>query len=136
MANGVGFILILGTIVLSYGLITLPFLPDTSFYFMFVFYLVMTSLFILIVIFIWPTLISCQTTFINYFKYALLIGLSNLHYGLLFVISLLVIHFLFSTFPGLVLFFSISLPCLILMHITIKVVCKIEDKASVIQQTQ
>jgi len=127
-ANGVGLILIITIFVLGYGFMTLPYLPGLSFYVMFNFYVVMTSLFMVMSIFVFPTLTHYQATFINYFKYALLIGLSNLHYGLLCVISLALTYILFRAFPGLILFFPISVPCAILMFITLKAFNRIENK--------
>lgn len=126
-ANGIGLILILTTSVLGYGFMTLPYLSGMSFYVMFIFYVIMTSLFMVMSFFVFPTLIHYQATFINYFKYALLIGLSNLHYGLLGLINLAFIYLLFRAFPGLILFFPISVPCAILMLIALKAFNKIEN---------
>src|SRR5699024_5607289 len=55
-ANGVGIVLIITTFVLGYGFMTLPYLPGLSFYVMFIFYVVMTSLFMIMSIFVFPTL--------------------------------------------------------------------------------
>jgi len=132
-ANGVGLILILITLAIGYGFITLPFLPKLPFYIMFIFYLVMTSLFMIMSTFIFPAFTHYQTTFINYFKYALVIGLTHLHYGLLFFISLILMYVLFRAFPGLILFFSISIPCALLMSMALKVFNKIENSISVVK---
>lgn len=125
-ANATGIILFLVIIAMAYGLLTLPYLNAVAFNMLFIFYLIMFSLVTFVVLFIFPILTHYRLSFINSFKYSMLIGLSNLHYSLVILISMGLIYVLFRAFPGLILFFAVSIPSAILMKLALKVFDKVE----------
>lgn len=120
-ANAIGIMLVLVILSMAYGLLTLPYLNDLAFYLLFGFYLIMFSLVTFIILFIFPVLTQYKLSFLNSIKYSMLVGLSNLHYSVGIIVSMGIIYALFRAFPGLLLFFAVSIPSAILMKLALKV---------------
>ncbi|MBM7541559.1 YesL family protein [Amphibacillus cookii] len=130
--NGLGLLLMVIVTMISFGIMTLPYLNALSLNIMLVLYTMVISLFLMMVVFIFPAFTHYQTRFINYFKYALLISISYFQYTLLIGLTLLLTYILFRAFPGLFLFFSISIPSALVMAIALKVFKQIESQAGLV----
>ncbi|WP_017472464.1 YesL family protein [Amphibacillus jilinensis] len=131
-ANGLGLLLMVIVTMVSFGIMTLPYLNVFSLYVLLVLYIIVISLFLMMMVFIFPAFTHYQTSFINYFKYALLISISYFHYTLLIGLTMLLTYILFKAFPGLILFFSVSIPSALVMAIALKVFKKIENQAGLV----
>ncbi|MCR6111871.1 YesL family protein [Bacillus sp. A301a_S52] len=81
---------------------------------LFIFVLV-ALLFIILFMYIFPVYVHFQLPFIDYLKYALLIGITNLHLTIGTGIMLALFYYLFMLVPGLVPFFSVSVPAYVTM---------------------
>ena len=57
-------------------------------------------------------------------RYALLLGVANLHYVLLLCILLSLITYLYFLFPGLLLFYGVSLPAALIMQFALRIFTK------------
>ncbi|WP_067843528.1 YesL family protein [Amphibacillus sediminis] len=120
-ANALGWMMLVLLLILGFSFLTLPSLTNLSFYLMSGLYLVIVSLFLLMALYVLPAFTHYQTSLVNYFKYALLIGLSHFHYSLIILIALVIIYFIFTIFPSLLLFFAVSMPSALTMYLAMKV---------------
>lgn len=126
-ANVMGFIVVMGLSGLWLSLGTLSDLDLTIRIVMGTWFLLITCLFSIVAIFIFPVFTYFDTTIKNYFHYALLIGLSHLHYLIMIIAMLVGLYGLFNLFPGLLLFFAFSLPAQYVMYLSAKTFEKIEN---------
>ena len=127
-ANLIGYLLIVGIASLGISFNTLPNLNQTLILVLGTIFLMMTFLLGIILIFIFPVYAHYDTSIKGYFKAALLVGISNLHYILIIITMLIALYMLFSIIPGLLLFFSVSLPAKYMMFFTLDIVNKIKHK--------
>lgn len=126
-ANLIGYLLILGMACLGISLNTLPVLNQTLILILGTIFLMMMFLLGILFIFIFPVYAHYDTSIKGYFKAALLVGISNLHYIIIIITLLISMYMLFRIFPGLLLFFAISLPANYIMFFTSKILKKIEQ---------
>jgi uncharacterized membrane protein YesL len=83
--------------------------------FLFFVFVLVALLFVILFMYFFPVYVHFQLPFIHYLKYALLIGMTNLHLTIGTGIILALLYYLFMLIPGLVPFFSISIPAYVMM---------------------
>ncbi|GAE36197.1 YesL family protein [Halalkalibacter akibai] len=127
-ANLIGLFILIGGWSLYYSLSTLIFLEQTAMILLGTIFFIMTILFVIVSLFIFPVFSHYNIPFKKCFRYSLMLGLSHLHYCLLMVIALSVTAILFHSFPGFLLFYAISIPVACVMVITMRVFTSLEDK--------
>lgn len=130
-SNVVGIFLIVGTWSFIYGILTLKYLDQTLAILIGAVFLAAFILFGLVALFIFPVLSHYNTSLQISFRYSLMIGLSHLHYSFVIVLALLTTYALFTTFPGLLLFYALSVPVAIVMHFSTIIFRNIERKSIV-----
>jgi len=91
-------------------------------------FLIIAFTFTMVTVFIFPVYIHYQLNFLDYFRYALIIGWTQLHFTAIILVSIGVIFWGYTIFPGLLLAFAASLPLGCLTHLSLNVFEKIEDK--------
>ncbi|SEN50863.1 Uncharacterized membrane protein YesL [Amphibacillus marinus] len=125
-ANGLSLVFLLVFGFIGSGMLTLRYLPSSLFIVMSILYTIIISLLFIVFLFVFPAFTHYQTTFINYFKYALLIGLAHFHYALFMILVFVLTYFLFSAFPGLLLFFAVSIPGALMMKLALTVFTRVD----------
>lgn len=125
-ANGIGCIIILGLGSLWISIYTLPYLNQTFMMIVGTWVLMITFLFGITLCFIFPVFTHYDSSIKGYFKTALLVGISNLHYVIIIITLLITLYLLFNIFPGLLVFFALSLPAKYIMYFSLKIFNKIE----------
>ncbi|MFC0560892.1 YesL family protein [Halalkalibacter alkalisediminis] len=127
-SNVIGLFMVGGSWSLYYSLSTLIYLQSSVMILFGTIFFIFAILFFIVCLFIFPVFSHYQTTFRNYFRYSLMLGLSHLHICLLMVVGLGITYILFTSFPGLMLFYGISLPVTCVVVLSLKVFIKLEEK--------
>lgn len=78
-------------------------------------FILVAILFIILFMYIFPVYVHFQLSFINYLKYALLIGITNLHLTIGTGVILALFYYVLMLIPGLIPFFAVSLPAYVTM---------------------
>ncbi|MDQ0253198.1 putative membrane protein YesL [Evansella vedderi] len=134
-ANIFGLLLIIGASSIFYSINTLLHLEQGMKIFLGTIFFMTLILFTIVAIFIFPVYSHYNTTFQNYIRYSLMIGLANLHYGLYIIILLSLGVFLINIFPGLLLFYSVSIPAFLIMQISLKIFDSLPDNTNATERT-
>ncbi|RSL34848.1 DUF624 domain-containing protein [Salibacterium salarium] len=79
------------------------------------------SLFVLIILLIFPVRSHMKANVRESIRYSLLLGVANLQYVFFLVITMAFIIALFIMFPGVMVFYGASLPAAVIMNICLKV---------------
>jgi uncharacterized membrane protein YesL len=127
-ANIIGLFIIAGAFSLYFSIQTLMYLPQTVMILLGTIFFIIAILFVIACLFIFPVFVHYDTTLKNTFHYTLMIGLSHLHYCLLLVIGLSIAFILMHSFPGLIIFYSISMPVACMTVIALKVFTSLENR--------
>ncbi|MFA9557872.1 YesL family protein [Evansella sp. AB-rgal1] len=127
-SNIIGILLLLGCISIFYSISSLLYLDQSMMILLGTIFFMISILFGIVAIFIFPVYTHYNTTFQNYIRYSLMIGLANLHYGLYIILILGLMLFLTNMFPGLLLFYTVSAPAYLMMQISLKIFNSIEEK--------
>ncbi|MDQ0256730.1 putative membrane protein YesL [Evansella vedderi] len=95
-------------------------------------YLLLTSsqifiaiLYLILLLYLIPVFVHYELSLLQQFKYAILLGLTNLHITISMVLILILVYFVFNLIPGLLFFFGISLGAYFIMVLTLRVFNKI-----------
>lgn len=88
--------------------------------------MIVSLLFVIILLYIFPLFVHYEWKNRLYIKYALVLGASHPHYTLLMLIGIGVLYFVSVKIPGIIPFFSISLLAYIIMWTSYQVIQKIE----------
>lgn len=75
-------------------------------------------IYIILILYIFPLYVNYNLSRWLYIKYAILIGLTNLHYTITMMVVISGLYYLFMRIPGLIPFFSISTTGLVIMAIS------------------
>ncbi|WP_017797203.1 YesL family protein [Oceanobacillus kimchii] len=75
-------------------------------------------IYLVLILYIFPLYVNYNLSRWLYIKYAILIGLTNLHYTITMMIVISGLYYLFMRIPGLIPFFSISTTGLVIMGIS------------------
>lgn len=129
-ANIIGLILILGIGSLFLSISTLLYLEQWIMIILGTVFFMVLILFGIVALFIFPVFTHYNTSFSNYFRYALYIGLSHLPRALLITLSLVIAVALFVVFPNLLLFFAVSAPAKCVMYFSLKIFKTIGENAA------
>jgi len=127
-ANLIGLIIKISSILLIFYSFTLTHWEGFWMLLFTVIFVIILITFIMITLFIFPVYIHYKLVFVDYFKYAFIIGLSYLHFAVIMGVSLVMIFWLFSIFPGILLVFAVSLPAMFITHLSLYIFEKIENK--------
>lgn len=101
---------------------------DTVFFGTIVAFYILTILYVVILIWLFPLYAEYQNTIFEYLKNSLIIGLVNIHYTLLILLILFFLLYISLKIPSLFLFFTFSLGIIIWYSIANKVFEKINSK--------
>lgn len=72
-------------------------------------------LYIMLLVYIAPVYVHFDLSFLQYVKYAIMIGATNLHYSITMLVCLTGIYYVSMKVPGLVPFFSVSVSAYVIM---------------------
>ncbi|MFD1335300.1 YesL family protein [Oceanobacillus iheyensis] len=75
-------------------------------------------IYITLILYIFPLYVNFNLSRWQYIKYAILIGLTNLHYTITMMVAISGLYYLFMRIPGLIPFFSISTTGVTIMGIS------------------
>jgi uncharacterized membrane protein YesL len=84
-------------------------------------------LYLIILFFIFPTFVHFQLTVLQYFKYAIIIGVFCPHITFLMAIAVIALYFIVTAFPGFFPFFSASTLSFSMMWLAFYAFRKIKD---------
>ncbi|UOE94951.1 YesL family protein [Alkalihalobacillus sp. LMS39] len=126
-ANLIGVFLVFGSWSFYFSLSTLLYLPQAAMITVGTVFFIALILYLIVSLFIFPVFTHYDTNLRTCFRYALMIGLANLHYCLIIGVCLGIIAVLFHAFPGILLFYSISLPVWCIIAISLKVFTNMES---------
>jgi len=127
-ANGLGWLFqISGLLLLFYSFTLTHWNGVLMFIFAGIFFMI-ALLFAIALIFIFPVYVHYELNFFEYVRYALTIGLSYLHVTVMMGVSIAVIVWAYTIFPGLMLVFAMSLPTACLTYFSLNIFGKIEAR--------
>lgn len=127
-SNIIGWILLIVGIILYINYQAFQQLGDEiPLLFVFSFFLVL-FFFNIILIWIFPLLAHYQTTIKQYFRYAIIIGLSKILYSIGICVSLIVVFYLSLEIPSMFIFVTFALISLLTMWFAMQVFNEIERK--------
>lgn len=86
------------------------------------------TVFTLLLMNFFPVYVHYDLKFLQYMKYSVMIGITNLHYTIMMGLGLWLIYYFFMFIPGLLPFFSISVPAFFIMWIGMLAFHAIERK--------
>lgn len=119
-ANFVGYSLAIVVALLIFGFINLPGLPTVVFFFLSLILGGVGSIVLVVLFYSFPVLVNYNTSYVETFKMAFIIGLSHLNHAIIMGLFLLIISFALNISPGFMVFFLISLPAYIISKYTQK----------------
>ncbi|WP_416151168.1 YesL family protein [Salipaludibacillus sp. HK11] len=114
-ANGFGFIIGIFVYILYINLQYLSILSGVYHSIMFFAFTVTSILFIMFSVYFFPVYVHFDLKFSQYFKRTIILALLNLHIFIVMIVGLVGLYFLFMSVPGLLPFFSISVPAFFMM---------------------
>lgn len=126
-ANIIGFFIFFGGLSIFFSFYTLL---DMDMWFRVSFGTLLFIVFILYIIvslYIFPVAVHYQTSLKEHVRYSLMIGLAYLPQSFLIGFAVVLIGFIYQSFPGLILFYLVSFPATIILSITLHVFQKIEE---------
>ncbi|WP_456276435.1 YesL family protein [Bacillus sp. AK128] len=115
--------------VLGYILyVDLAFLPTEGILFIVLRFavIVVTFLFFIVLLYIFPVYVHYNWKNRTYIKYALILGASFPHYTFGMIIGMFILYFLISLLPGIIPFFSVSLLAYFVMWVSFQMFTKTE----------
>lgn len=127
-ANLIGLFIVVGAFSLYASIQTLPYLHQYGVILLGTIFIIFSVLFLVLCLFIFPVFSHYDTSLLNCFRYALLLGISHLHYCLLMIVGIVITYILFHSFPGLLLFYAISLPSACIIIIALNAFRTLEKK--------
>lgn len=113
-ANGIGMILVLVAYILYMDFLFLDKIHAGLFTIFQIGLIIVSILYFITLIYIFPVYVHYQLKFIDYFKHALLIGVFSLLTNLIIIISFVCLYFLYTWIPGFIPIFGLSLASFIL----------------------
>lgn len=134
-ANAIGIILIsiCFLIYLNFSIIRLT-EGFIHFFFMIILYMI-SILFLIMLLYIFPIYVHYNLKMSQYFSMAILVGISFPFHTVFKVLGFVGLYYLFLWVPGLIPFFSTSLPCILITWVSFKVFKTIERKQEETQET-
>ncbi|MDQ0207243.1 YesL family protein [Alkalicoccobacillus murimartini] len=81
-------------------------------------------LFVSILLLAFPLKAFMSMSSVHTVRFALLLGVANMHYVLILCLILTVLVYMYVLFPGLVLFYGVSLPAAIIMQFALRIFAK------------
>lgn len=72
-------------------------------------------LYVMLILYIGPVYVQYNLTFWQYIRYAIMIGITNLHYSIMMIVIIMGLYYLFMRIPGLFPFFAASTISLVIM---------------------
>ncbi|GGH76120.1 putative membrane protein YesL [Pullulanibacillus pueri] len=88
--------------------------------------LMITFLYLLVLLYIFPTFAHFELTILRYFKYSIILAISNLLSTIMMIAGAIIVYFLFRMVPGLIPFFGGSVLGFVLMWAAYRGFAKIE----------
>lgn len=107
--NGIGLILALIAYILYMDLLFLDTIQGTFFYFFQIGLIIVSILFFITLIYIFPVYVHFKLKFYQYLKHALLIGIFSPLMNLVIIIGFVCLYFIYKWIPGFIPIFGLSL---------------------------
>jgi len=127
-ANAIGWILKLCGALLIFYSFTLSYWEGVIMLVFWVLFSMIVVIFMIVGIFVFSVYIHYDLKFVMNFRYAFLIGLSHLHFVGVMAVTIAVVFWVYTLFPGLMLVFAVSFPSMCITQLALVVFGKIEDK--------
>src|SRR5690625_4530325 len=113
-ANGVGLILFILAYILYMDLLFLDTIQNIFFYFFQIALIIVSILYLITLIYIFPVYVHFQLKFFQYFKHAFLIGVFSPLMNLAIIAGFVILYFIYKWIPGLIPIFGLSLVSLLI----------------------
>lgn len=113
-ANGVGFVLFIIAYILYMDLLFLDTIQNMFFYFFQIALIIVSILYVITLIYIFPVYVHFKLKFIQYFKHAFLIGIFSPLMNLAMIAGFVFLYFIYKWLPGLMPVFGLSLVSLLI----------------------
>lgn len=113
-ANGVGLILFILAYILYMDLLFLDTIQNIFFYFFQIALIIVSILYLITLIYIFPVYVHFQLKFFQYFKHAFLIGVFSPLMNLAIIVGFVILYFIYKWVPGLIPIFGLSLVSLLI----------------------
>lgn len=113
-ANGVGLILFILAYILYMDLLFLDTIQNIFFYFFQIALIIVSILYLITLIYIFPVYVHFQLKFFQYFKHAFLIGVFSPLMNLAIIAGFVILYFIYKWVPGLIPIFGLSLVSLLI----------------------
>jgi uncharacterized membrane protein YesL len=129
--NVIGSILAIAGLILYFNYHYLSVIENPIIHILIVSFIFMMSIFyIILCLYIVPVYVHFDLKLYQYFKYALMIGIMNIHLTIMMIVSIYLLYLLFITIPGLIPFFTSSMLALVIMGISYYAFLLIEKQTS------
>ncbi|MDR4984707.1 YesL family protein [Bacillus cereus] len=125
-ANALGIMLALSGLLIYLNLSLIRFSNGAAYWFLLIFVFMLSILFFILLLYIFPVYVHFDIKFSRYFSVSLLIGILSPFHTLLMIIGYYVLILLFKTIPGLIPFFSVSLFSFLSMWVSMRVFNRME----------
>lgn len=135
-ANGVGLILAVIFYILYMDLLYLDRIPGILFNFFQVGLIVVSIIFLIVLIYIFPVYVHFDLKFLERFKHALLIGIFSPLANLGIIFSFIMLFFIYKWLPGLIPLIGISLVGLIIMFLTLFAFNRFQEKQQTLNESE
>ncbi|RCW76742.1 YesL family protein [Saliterribacillus persicus] len=80
-------------------------------------FVIAAFLYVMLILYIGPVFVHFELSFWQYIKYAIMIGVTNLHFSICALTLLAGVYFISFTYPGLIIAFSFSISAYIIMFL-------------------
>ncbi|EKN65240.1 integral membrane protein [Neobacillus bataviensis LMG 21833] len=127
-ANALGGIIIIISFLIYLNFSLIRFTHGPAYWFLLIFVFMLSLLFFILLLYIFPVYAHFDSKFRRYFSISLLIGISFPFHTLLMAVGYYAVYLLFITVPGLIPFFGVSLCAFLSMWVSMKVLKRIEKK--------
>lgn len=127
-ANFLGVVLTLVSLLIYLNISFMPFIPGIAYWFSLVFVLMLSILFFILLLYIFPIYVHLDLKFSRYFSVALLLGISSPFHTLSIAAGYFSTYLLLKMIPGFIPFLSIGLFSLVSMWVSLRVFKRMEQK--------
>lgn len=119
-ANGLGLVLAIIAYILYMDLLFLDMIENAFYYFFQIGLLIVSIIYFITLIYIFPVYVHFKLSFFQYFKHALLIGIFSPLVNIAMIIGFVLLFFIYKWIPGLIPIFGLSvISLLITMSVTL-----------------
>lgn len=126
-ANAIGYLFVLVGLILYVDKQFISGLDGIGFHIMRYGLLFLLIIFIILLLYIFPVYVHYSVRFFKNFKIAFIVGVTNFFHTIAILLSLILCYFIFTHFPGALVFFGVSLPITCMMYISYTIFTKTED---------